>query len=358
MMKLIRAGVLLLLGQSLAGCTTIHFLQQAGVGQMRIAMRAQSIEVVKAAPGTNPRVGSLLDEVPRIKQFAVEHGLKATTNYESYVHVDGPAVVWVVNACRPLEFSPKTWKFPVVGGFSYLGWFQAKHAHAHADRLQRRGWDVYVRGAAAYSTLGWFRDPIFSTMLSETDDALASLVEAVLHESVHSTVHVKNQSRFNESLAQFAAEHLAMAYLEETAGAAAAATISYRARLEQEQVVNDQMDHAYRALQGVYASGTRMTEKLEQKRAILASLQEGLGLNWDLNNAVLMNYVTYASGTGDFLSLLGATGQNWPEFFARLAGISPEDYDSPQQEGFAGVLLPLLDASPPQRGRFETGTTG
>src|SRR6202044_894608 len=119
-----------------------------------------------------------------------------------------------------LRFHPKTWWFPIVGRVPYLGWFDRDAAHDFADELREEGWGAGVGAPEAYSTLGWFDDPVLSTMLSDGDEALGELVNVVLHESVHATLYVDGQTRFNESLAEFAAGKLTLTYLDARYGPA------------------------------------------------------------------------------------------------------------------------------------------
>src|SRR5690606_34569810 len=131
---------------------------------------------------------------------------------------DREAATWVVSACESLSFKPKQWRFPIVGSFTYLGWFDHPSAEEYAEELRKEGWDVDVRGAAAYSTLNWFRDPVLSTMIPRGKHDVGSLVNVVLHESVHATIYLKDQAYFNESLASFVADRMTFDYLSEKYG--------------------------------------------------------------------------------------------------------------------------------------------
>ena len=132
--------MLLLATLLLAGCTSLTYVTQAAVGQEQLEMRARDIDEVVREKRVDPRTRGLLEQVPRIKRFAEAHGLAATTNYTKYARVDGPAVVWVTSASDPLRFQSKTWHFPLVGGFTYLGWFHRKQADAFGEELRREGW--------------------------------------------------------------------------------------------------------------------------------------------------------------------------------------------------------------------------
>src|SRR5690606_33885389 len=134
-------------------------------------------------------------------------GLNRTRNYDHYADLQRPAAVWVVQAAPRLELTERAWSFPIVGTVPYLGFFDETEAQAFARELElAEDLDVDVRTAAAYSTLGWLRAPVLSTMIADGPEALGELVNIVLHESVHATVYVPGQSAFDESLASFVAD--------------------------------------------------------------------------------------------------------------------------------------------------------
>ena len=206
-LKSLRATLLALLTVlavlALVGCTTVRYVAQASAGQVDLMVRARSLDAVIADETMPVATRELLKEVPKIKRFGEAHHLKPTANYHSYVGLDRKQVVCVVTAVEALRFRNKTWWFPVVGRVPYLGWFDCETAKCFAADLRAEGWDVDISGASAYSTLGWFDDPVLSTMIQGTrEEALGGLVDVVLHESVHATLYIDNQTRFNESLAE------------------------------------------------------------------------------------------------------------------------------------------------------------
>jgi len=140
-------------------------LTQAAAGQHDLLERAHDIDELVHENRVNGRMRRLLSQVAVMKQYGEKHGLSATSNYPKYVRVDGREVVWVVSASEPLRFRSKSWSFPLVGNFTYLGWFKLAEARAFADDLKKTGWDVDVRGAGAYSTAGFFEDAVLSSMI-------------------------------------------------------------------------------------------------------------------------------------------------------------------------------------------------
>jgi predicted aminopeptidase len=204
-----------------------RYLPQAAWGQFDLLARAQPIE--RVLPRAPERLRLLLRQVPAIKAFASRHGLTISDNYNSYAELDREAAVWVVTASAPLALEADTWWFPGVGSFPYLGWFDPRQASRFADQLAQEGRDVYVRRVSAYSTLGWFRDPVLSTMLTRGRSVTGDFVNTVLHESVHATVYVDGQGTFNESLALFVADSLTPEYLTVAFGADSAECQAYLA---------------------------------------------------------------------------------------------------------------------------------
>ena len=322
---------------STPGC----YLSQATVGQLDLLRRARPIEAVVAASTTSTTTASLLWEVRRIKAFARHRNLAGTDNYERFVDLDRKAAVWVVSACEPLAFTPKTWSFPIAGSFTYLGWFDEQDALTHAAELRAAGLDVYVRGASAYSTLGWFRDPLLSTMLGYGDDAMGDLANVVLHESVHATHYVPGQSTFNESLAQFVGDTLTEEYLRARFGEASVEVEAYaQSELRHARYVA-RMHQAYGELAKVYEGETSDPEKIETKARIIDVLRADLGTERSLNNAALIQFRTYETGRGSFERLFARCGRKWPRFWRAVRSIAPEAWTS-QQPNFEALINALV----------------
>jgi len=136
-----------------------------------------------------------------IRAFAMEElGLAQSRNYTRYVELDRDYLAAVVSASARDSFRRHEWWFPVVGTLPYKGFFNAEDARKEREKLEKQDLDVWIRGVDAFSTLGWFRDPLFSYMKSYSPDRLANLI---IHELVHSTVFIKGQAQFNEELAEF-----------------------------------------------------------------------------------------------------------------------------------------------------------
>lgn len=327
------------------GCATTYYLGQAFRGQMAIQNRAKPLTVVLSDERTSPDVKALLERVAEIKAYGEsEGGLKPTKNYEHYVDLKRPAVVWSVSACEKLKFSPKEWGFPVVGSFTYLGWFSEDDARKHARDLETEGWDVDVRPVTAYSTLGYFRDPIVSTMLGRGPAALGYLANVILHESVHATVYVNNQSSFNESLASFVADRLAPVYLRTRAPD----RLSPYEESEKQQVkAVALLRGAYQELEGVYSnSNLNNDQKLARKAAVFAKLKADLSSKRDFNNASIVGFKTYDTGEEHFRAAFARCGQDMKRFVDAAGHLKEADFGEAQATDLAGPLSKLCAAAP------------
>ncbi len=326
----------------LPGCSprfSAGYLWQAVRGQLGIVRVARPLPEVIADSEVPPRLRRLLASVARVKAFGEEQGLRPTRNYESYAELGRPAAVWVVQASAPLAFEPRTWSFPVVGSVPYLGFFDRRAAERYAARLAKdESLDVDVRAASAYSTLGWFRDPVLSTMVRGGEPALGSLANTVLHESVHATLYVKNQSTFDENLASFVADRLTPLWLRSTLGSEAPETEAWEKLHLRQRAYLERMHRTRLELELLYASGASREEKLSRKAEILERVQQDFRLTRPLNNASLTGYATYDSGVAAFEGLLAACGGRWPRFVAALSSLTARDFERPQQQELDALL--------------------
>lgn len=340
---------LLVMAPHLCGCTIVSYAVEAGCGQLAISLGARPIEDAIADRDTPPRTAALLAQVGSVKRFGERHGLRPTNSYRKYVDVDRGAAVWVVTASEPLRFRMKTWSFPIVGSVTYLGWFNKAEAELFASDLESDGWDVDLRGAGAYSTLGWFDDPVLSTMLSRGPDALGELANVVIHESVHATVYFAGQTAFNESIASFIGDALAKVYLDENAGPESPEKEAY---LEGERAGERRrkvMHAAYIRLEALYASKAPKADKLAQKKRIMAALEAEVGARRPFTNATLAQFKTYNSSKGELDSLLSACGGSFPRMVSALKSIPPEAFKGTQDRNLSQLIDPLIRGGCPAR---------
>jgi len=312
-------------------CAGLGYYGQAAWGQMRLLVARRPIETVIRDPSTPAALRAKLATVQRLRRFAVEGlGLPDNGSYRGYVELDRPFVVWNVVAAPELSVEPRVWCFPVAGCVSYRGYFSEDRARRFAERLRRQGYDVDVGGVAAYSTLGWFRDPLLSTVIDYPEPDLAGLI---FHELAHQEVYVKDDSPFDESFATTVEIEGVRRWLQ-ASGAEPDAVERYR-RSKQRYDELVALALAYRdRLQEVYASPASDDEKRRRKREILGELRAANRdpdyAEWfaqDLNNAHLASIGAYNDFVPAFQALLAENDGDLPRFYdavRELAGLEPE----------------------------------
>jgi len=308
------------------------------MGQLELTNAARPIPEVIDDPETSDSTRQLLGEIGYIKWFAGQNGLAISGNYEEYVELEREYPVWFVNASKPLAFDPVLFSFPIVGSFPGLAWFDERDAAEFASELEREGYDVNVRGVHAFSTGGWFDDPVVWSMLFERETALSILVNTVLHESVHATLLIKDQQYFNESLASFIADRLTPQYLVRRFGAHAEELAMYQELQRRRFQYGVRLKRAYDELAALYVSQSTDEEKLERKRAITDDLQSELELEHRPNNASLIGFQLYRVGEPEFERLLAACRGNWRRFLSAVASLDGDDFGREQDPEFGGVI--------------------
>lgn len=192
------------------------YLTQAAAGQMRIVVKSEKIDDYLQNPAIPDSVRKQLQLVKEIRAYAFDKlGLLPTNNYTKFYDQQGKPLLWVVSAGKEFELKPKLWWFPIVGNVSYKGFFSREGAEDEALGLQKDGYDTRIREVNAWSTLGWFSDPVMSSMLEYPE---ADLAELLFHELSHSTIFIKGDVDFSESLANFIGMRGAIMYLEDKYG--------------------------------------------------------------------------------------------------------------------------------------------
>ncbi|PKL76558.1 MAG: hypothetical protein CVV27_09640, partial [Candidatus Melainabacteria bacterium HGW-Melainabacteria-1] len=177
------------------------YLMQSAKGQWQLLSQGEPVADLLAQPDTPAELKRQLKLVAEVKAFAEgELGLKATRNYETYLDLKRDYLVMVLTGSPPLKMTSETWWFPIVGTVPYKGYFDKTMGLADQKKLSARGLETHFRPSPAYSTLGWFTDPLLSTMLMYGDDYL---VNTVIHESVHATHWISGEVTFNENMASF-----------------------------------------------------------------------------------------------------------------------------------------------------------
>ena len=321
-----------------SGCIEVAYSLQATRGQVDLWSRRVPIEEILQSEDSPRRTQLILQEVERILAFANSVGLKDKGNYRQYVELDRDAVVWFMTASKPLSFEEKVWGFPVVGTFPYLGWFSYQDALAYRAKLQDEGWEVFLRRVRAYSTGGWFRDPVLSTMIEKSDDALLWLATVLFHELTHANILIANQSTFNESIASFVGDTVSSQYLEKRFGGDSELLTKFREVLVHEKQTAEKLRDAYKKMEALYDSTVAEEEKLRVKEKTMTDLRIELDLSYALNNAALIGFRTYNAGQKDIRELFLACGKNWDRFFKVVLDIDGSWFAEEQMEDISSVI--------------------
>ncbi|MEO8177301.1 MAG: aminopeptidase [Deltaproteobacteria bacterium] len=346
--RLLRLLSACLLVALLSGCSTLSYVAQAAAGQWELVSAARPIPAVIADPKTSEQTRELLGEVERVRHFGWQRGLKVGASYQKYVQLDRDYPIWFVNASAPLAFRAKVFSFPIVGSFPGLAWFDKKDAEAFRDRLSKQGWDVNMRGVSAFSTGGYFADPIVWSMLSKSPGAVASLINTVLHESVHATVLIKDQQYFNESLASFIADTMTGEYLQYATGQALPPELrAYQSGKQFGQLRVKQFNGFYQELDAVYGSDLPDAEKYARKNQIIDRIVRELRLAQRPNNATLIGFRLYQVGGPNFSALFAACGNDWRRFLSAVSGVSTPDFGQDQSSEVGPVLDRLRERGCP-----------
>jgi predicted aminopeptidase len=292
--------------------------------------------------------------VKDIRAFAMgELGLAESRNYTRYVELDRDYLAAVISASERDSFNRYEWRFPVVGRMPYKGFFNPSDARKERIRLEKLDLDIWIRGVDAFSSLGWFRDPLFSYMRNYSPDRLAALI---IHELVHSTVFIKEQMNFNEELAEFIGNKGSLIFMETYYGID---SDEYKKMLETKE--NSQKFIAFiqeliLELETLYSSDISREEKLIEKEQIINAAKERYDAEYEsrfsnddyrgfsslpINNAYLELFRLYYTDDNFYEDLFERSGSNLPAFIAAAKTITKKGGDLRTQLENALMLSPL-----------------
>lgn len=336
--SVLRVLLLCLVLIALAACETLGYYGQAARGQFALLWHRGDIADLLADQELSDQLRDRLTLVLEIRQFAVEElNLPAGDAYLSYVELDRDHVVWNVFAAPEFSVEPLRWCYPIAGCVSYRGYFNEAAALAYAGHLAGQGYDVYTGGVDAYSTLGWFDDPLLSTVIRRPDYQLAALI---FHELAHRQVYVPGDTTFNESFATLVEQEGLRRWLERKGDEASLA----RARQESErrqQFVDLVIDYRGR-LEALYEQELSAESMRSRKAALQDDLRvayRALKESWGgaggydswfaspLNNAQLSTVSSYNELVPTFRRLLSTRNGDLRAFYGeveQLAALAPE----------------------------------
>ena len=256
----------------------VRYITRAGLEETRILQAREPIAELVADRTTDPAVRHSLRLVLESRDYAAKMGLEAKETYTTYADVGRDTLLLVLQAAPKDCICPYTWKYPIVGRIPYKGFFDLDAARRANDRLAAQGYDVYLRPSAAFSTLGWFNDPLLSTALTRDSVELAA---TVFHEIAHNTLYVRSATPFNESFAQFVGYRSAESFFTGRADTASARQAADR--LHDEMVLGEFYGGLIARLDSLYAtrpdSAALVAGRVEAGAWARAQLEGPVGAN-------------------------------------------------------------------------------
>ena len=321
------------------GCQTLGYYAQAVTGQMEIWREARPVEKILQDPAIEPELQARLRRALVIREFASrELALPDNDSYRSYADLGRPFVVWNVFATGEFSIRPREWCFPVAGCVAYRGYFSESQAQRFAERLRGENLDVFVAGVPAYSTIGWFDDPLLNTFLRYPEPELARLM---FHELAHQVLYVAGDTTFNESFATAVELEGMERWL------AAEGTPSQRQTYDAMRGYRRgfiDLVAAYRArLEAMYLLTLPDEEKRLRKAGILAdmkvaylALKESWGgfagydrfFEGELTNAHFVPVASYAELVPGFRRMLAESGNDFERFYAEVKALGKLEPDA------------------------------
>ena len=321
----------------LGACESIGYYAHVTGGQLKLLADRQPVGSVLEGLEDGSELKERLLLSQRLLDFAEsELALEVGGRYRSYVDVNREAVVWNLFAAPELSLDAHTWCYPFVGCAPYRGYFSRDRAEKYRARLESSGLETYVGRVSAYSTLGWFDDPLLSTFMdmSETE-----FVELLFHELAHSRVWVRNDATFNESYASFVGREGLKYWLE--AEGRPTAFDAHREEARGWLAARRLLETTREQLAKIYDSPVEDAEKRRLKRVVIEAVAGCLETRADdtgldgyrrlvprLNNAYLASLATYSDLLWVFEGIFEDVGRDWPRFHARVEELARQSPDS------------------------------
>ncbi|MFA5848496.1 MAG: aminopeptidase [Bacteroidales bacterium] len=326
-----KPGIILVLSAFLLsvlyGCANVCYLSQAAEGHFRLMGARVPIEKILRKNLLDSASRDKLRMVLDIREFASrELGLPANKSYTVYSEIKGEHLGWNVYCAPEFSVEPKTWCFPVAGCVVYRGYFSQKAALRFAAKMEKEGFDVYVSPIGAYSTLGWYNDPVLSTHLQRGPISLAGLI---IHELAHQQLYIKGDSQFNEGFAVCVERAWVLRWLRSSAFIQSSERDSLIAEAlkmwDAQDLYNAKILAARSRLKEIYSNDSADIQKMRQKKdSLLRGLESELlsrnnvkGNKISLNNAFFVPVSTYYETVPEFEKILEGSGGNFQEFYRK-----------------------------------------
>src|SRR3990172_7167147 len=337
--KLLLLTVLAVLGTSTLSACSPFYVLRAAYEEGKILWRREPITQFLEKAEVNQDTQEKLKLVLAVRDYARDVlKLNVGGSYASYSYVDRPDLTFILTAAPKTELKPYTWWFLIVGRVPYKGYFSREDANAAADALKVEGYDTNVRASAAFSTLGWFDDPLLSHLLRYEK---VTLSEVVFHELFHNTLYVKGAGNFNESSANFIGHHASIDFFRERFGANSAEHQRAIQAWQEEMEFSEFIEKLAESLSELYGKEIPLDEKLRLREAIFERGKKEWGeRNADrsahrfrgfakqpLNNAVMIHYLLYLKNLKLFEELYESRGRNLARVIDSLREAVPNGND-------------------------------
>jgi len=349
-----RTLVLAIAAATLIGGCDIGYLTHAAYEEGRLLWHRKPISEVLTRPNLAEDTRAKLQTVLAVRKFAAERlGLNVGGAYKSVTQVDSGAIAWIVMAAPRTSLTPYTWWFPIVGAVPYRGYFSRDGADAAAAKLEARGFDTHVRSAVAFSSLGFFNDPLLSNLLRLDRVELAGVI---IHELFHRTYFLASNVMFDESAATYVGSRGAVDFFSETEGPNSADAIAARGVYESDMKFAAFLLQEEARLLRLYQSGLPEAEILKRRAPIFIEINQDYarlkptlsGLErFDLdreklNNAVLLNYLLYFHDLDNFAALQRVNHDDLKRTIGQIIELAKSNPDDP----FYAIWRATLTAPP------------
>jgi predicted aminopeptidase len=322
-----------------AGCESISYYGQAIGGHLRLMAAARPIDSWLGDPSTPAELKARLEVAQRIRQFASgELHLPDNGSYLSYADLGRRFAVWNVFAAPELSIDPRPECFPVTGCVAYRGFYSEDAARRHAAKLRTQGYDVYVGGVLAYSTLGWFDDPLLSTFIRYPDSQVARLV---FHELAHQVVYAKHDTTFNESFAVVVEEEGVRRWLQSEGRSAE--LVAFQEAQARKRELAARIKETRERLKVIYSGSLTREQMLEQKRGEFARLRSAFPqfVPAEPNNAFLVSIALYNELVPALERVLAESG-NLDNFYERSRKLAASDAARTQLRAQLSAMSTIL----------------
>ena len=328
---LLRISVMLTL-PLVCSCSSLVYYGQSISGQLQLLRAQRDFSDVYADNSIPGDIKDRLRRISEIRHFASAYLLlPENDSYLKYADIGRRYIVWNVFATPELSLSPHQSCFYIVGCLSYRGYFHREDAVSYMNQLQNKGFDVYLGGVSAYSTLGWFNDPILNGMLERSDIELARLI---FHELAHQRLYLRDDTEFNEAFAEAVAQIGVDAWMN--VHDSGEARKEFTSGLSRENQFNELVLSYRNQLESLYSSDLTDEQKLKNKQMIIATMQldyrklreswggNGEYDNWmkEINNAKIAAVSTYQSLVPDFMHFYRLLGEDLDKFYTQTEALA------------------------------------